>query len=257
MSSTRDTKARQRPGEPARVPAVPADIRMVAGLGVMLVLVILGIVIAVWLILDLRRTTTDFTEREIEYAAAIGDIALVSKTLANDERGFLISGSDEFLRQFEGRTAQLNEAFSRAYANADSEQWLAVDRAKQSFDAWHDETTRNMARFAAGNRDAAIEASLEQTRVLRKEYEARLSGTQSLAKFEIEAASDEVAATITRSLVILIGYLAVAVAIGSFIAVWLLQSVLKPVQGLLAAKASEEGAGPGQVAPAREKARSD
>jgi CHASE3 domain sensor protein len=222
----------------------------------MLLLVVLGIAIAVWLILDLQRAATDFTERDLEYAAAIGDIALVSKTLANDERGFLISGSGEFMRQWEGRTAQVHEAFSRAYANADRDQWLAVDRAKRSFDTWHDATSSNLAAFAAGHQDAAIEASLAHTRVLRKEYEARLAGTQALANYEIEAASAEVAATITRSIAILIGYLLVAVLIGGLIAAWLLQSVIGPLRTLVAGQSEHDGRlelGPAE--PARPRSR--
>ena len=101
-----------------------------------------------------------------------------------------------------------------------------------------------MASFAAGNRDAAIEASLEHTRVLRKEYEARLSGTQSMANFGIEAASGEVSATLTRAVAILIGYLLVAVVIGGFIALWLLQSVIRPIRELVASRA-EDASRPG------------
>ena len=94
MSSLKDATERVDPGAPPGRVRLGTDFRVVAGLGAMLVLVALGIAIAVWLILDLRTATTDFAERDLEYAAAIGDIALVSKTLANDERGFLISGSD-------------------------------------------------------------------------------------------------------------------------------------------------------------------
>jgi CHASE3 domain sensor protein len=232
---------------------------MIAGLGTLLALAVLGIAIAVWLILDLRQAATDFTEQDVEYAAAIGDIALVSKTLANDERGFLISGSDEFLRQWEGRTAQVNEAFARAYANANPDQLIEVDRAKKSFDAWHEASAANMALFAAGQRDAAINASLEHVRMLRKEYEARLAGTQSLANYEIEAASAEVSDTVGRSVAILIGYLLVALVIGALVATWLLQSVAGPVRALVASRSSEEAAPPAvsRGQPVRSRSRSD
>jgi CHASE3 domain sensor protein len=182
----------------------------------------------------LRRETIDLTGREIEYAAAIGDIALVSKTLANDERGFLISGAEEFRQQFDGRTAQAHEAFARAFANADAEQWDAVNRAQQSFDRWLAASMRDMDVYAAGNRDAAIEASLEETRGLRKEYEARLSGTQSLANFAIESASEDVSDTLGRAVTILMAYLFAALAVGIVIAIWLLRRLAQPLQQILA-----------------------
>jgi methyl-accepting chemotaxis protein len=233
-------------------------VRVLGAIGVLLILVVAGIAIAVWLVLDLRSATTDLTEREVEYAAAIGDIALISKTLANDERGFLMSGSNQFVRQWEGRTAQAHEAFSRAYASATQEQWLAVDRAQKSFDAWHVATTANIAAFAAGNRDAAIEASLEENRLLRKEYEARLNGMQSLASFAVDSASAEVSSTLTRAVAILIGYLVVAVLIGGLISLWLLQRVVRPINEFVGGLSEgDERFAIGRPEPARPRTRPD
>ena len=109
---------------PPRAPRVPVapDMRVLAAIAGLLILVVVGITIAVWLILDLRRATVDFTEREVEYAAAVGDIALISKTLANDERGYLISGSDEFLRGVV--TVKQMDAAPRGVASREA--WLAA-----------------------------------------------------------------------------------------------------------------------------------
>jgi methyl-accepting chemotaxis protein len=214
---------------PLQRPRARGQDRLALGaIGVLIVLAIIGVVIAVWLLLDLRRATTDLTERDVDYAAAMGDVALISKTLANDERGFLISGSEEFREQFDGRIAQVHEAYERAYANADADQWLAVDRAQKSFEQWLNATRLNMDAFARGERDTAIEASLEETRVLRKEYEARLAGTQSLAAFAIETSREQVAGSVTRAVAILIGYLVVAMVVGLLIAAWIARSVLLP-----------------------------
>jgi CHASE3 domain sensor protein len=189
-----------------------------------------GVIIAVWLLLDLRRATTDLTDRELDYAAAIGDIALVSKTLANDERGYLISGSPEFREQFDGRLAQAHEAYERAFANADRDQWIAVDRAQKSFERWLEATRRNMTLFAEGDRDAAIEASLEETRLLRKEYESRLAGTQSLAAFAVDTARQEVSGSVTRAVAILIAYLLLAIFVGGLVTAWIVRTVLHPAR---------------------------
>jgi methyl-accepting chemotaxis protein len=246
-----------RPGGQPRLKLEP-DGRVLVAVGALLILVVAGIGIAVWLIMDLRSASADLTEREVEYAAAIGDIALISKTLANDERGYLMSGSNEFVRQWEGRTAQVHEAFSRAYASATQEQWQTVDRAQRSFDAWHVATTATMADFAAGSRDAAIEASLEENRLLRKEYEARLNGMQSLASFAVESASAEVSSTLARAVAILIGCLVVAVVIGGLIGLWLLQRLVRPINELLHGLTEDVGRVPaGPPEPARSRTRRD
>jgi CHASE3 domain sensor protein len=199
-------------------------------IGVLLVLVLVGVAIAVWLILDLRNATDHLTERNVDYAATIDDIALISKTLANDERGFLISGAEEFRDQFEGRVSQVYEAYERAYATADSEQWERVDGARDSFERWLSVTRANMAAYAAGERDEAVERSLDETRELRKEYEARLAGMQSLAAFRIESASETVAGTVTRAVAILLGYLVLALVIGLAVAAWVVREVVRPAR---------------------------
>lgn len=208
------------------------DALVYGGIGLLLVLVLVGVAIAVWLILDLRHATDHLTERNVDYAAAIDDIALVSKTLANDERGYLISGAQEFRDQFEGRVAQVYEAYERAYAAADTEQWERVDAARDSFERWLDATRLNIAAYAAGERDEAVERSLEETRQLRKEYEARLTGMRSLAAFRIETASESVAGTVTRAIAILVGYLVIALIVGLLVAVWVVRAVLRPIRQL-------------------------
>jgi hypothetical protein len=115
-----------------------------------------------------------------------------------------------------------------------------------------------MADFAAGSRDAAIEASLEENRLLRKEYEARLNGMQSLASFAVESASAEVSSTLARAVAILIGCLVVAVVIGGLIGLWLLQRLVRPINELLHGLTEDVGRVPaGPPEPARSRTRRD
>jgi methyl-accepting chemotaxis protein len=200
------------------------DRHVLAAAVALLALAVVGAAIAVWLILGLRDQTTRLTGREVAYVDALRDIELISKTTANDERGFLISGSEEFLRQMDGRTAQMQEAFSRAYGSAHAGgQHEAIERLERSFEAWLASVEANIAAYRAGNREAAIQASLDETRLLRKEYEARLTGTRRLATSELTTAGDELTASITSTVTILAGYLVVAVVVGAAIAVWLVR----------------------------------
>jgi methyl-accepting chemotaxis protein len=198
---------------------------VLVGIGLPLVLLAVGILVAVVLMFGLREDASHLTDSQIQYATAVNAAALTAKAIANDERGFLLSGSREFIRQLDDRTIRARGAFAVAMAEADSrDQRRAVREANRGFEAWiaamHEET----ALFEAGNRERAIEISLTSTRQIRKDYEASLAHAQDLGVDAIQLGRTEVSDTATRSLEIVLVYLAVSLVAAAGLAAWVVRS---------------------------------
>jgi methyl-accepting chemotaxis protein len=199
------------------------ELRLVlAGIGVPLGLMAVGIFVAVLLMFGLREDASHLTDSQIQYATAVNAAALTAKAIANDERGFLLSGSREFIRQLDDRTIRARGAFAVAMAEADSrDQRRAVREANRGFEAWiaalHEETEI----FDSGNRERAIEISLTSTRQIRKDYEASLAHAQDLGVDAIQLGRSEVSDSATRSLKIVLGYLVFALALSAALAAWI------------------------------------
>jgi methyl-accepting chemotaxis protein len=206
---------------------------VLAAVGIPLALTAVGILVAVALMFGLRQNASHLTDSQIQYATAVNAAALTAKAIANDERGFLLSGelreadqgarfAREFIRQLDDRTIRARAAFAVAASEADSrDQRRAVREANQGFEEWiaalHEET----AIYEAGNRDRAIEISLTSTRQIRKEYEKSLAHAQDLGVDAIQSGRSEVSDSATRSLEIVLGYLVAALAVGLAVAAWI------------------------------------
>jgi methyl-accepting chemotaxis protein len=204
----------------------------VVGVAILLALMAAAVVVALLLMLGVGDEG-HLTDSQIQYATAINAAALTAKSIANDERGFLLSGDDQFIKQLDDRTIRARGAFAVAAAEADSrEQRAAVRQANEGFEAWihalHEETDT----FQAGNREQAVAASLSSTRAMRKEYEKSLLRAQELGVDAIQSARREVADDATRSLEILLGYLVVALGLGSALAFWMVRRLLRRAQAL-------------------------
>ncbi len=81
-------------------------------------------------------------------------------------------------------------------------------------------------RPARGSRRS--EASLGSTRELRKTYEQSLADAYSLGVRSIDSATSSISSSASRSVTILLAYLALALIVGVAIALWVVRTVLKP-----------------------------
>jgi methyl-accepting chemotaxis protein len=118
-------------------------------------------------------------------------------------------------------------AAQRAATNAAQAQ--AVTTAGQGFDSWMATLHNEFATYEAGSTEAAIAASLGQDRDIRKTYEQSLGTAQELGASSIQSATSSDATASTRSVWILFGCLALALALGSAVVYWLLRSVMIPL----------------------------
>src|SRR5207244_1663595 len=107
--------------------------------------------------------------------------ALAAKGVANDERGFLLSGGRATYREeADRRIAEAQAAFGGAAgAAATDEQRRAAIAAEAGFERWV-ATVREVFAGYASARQAATAKAVGRDRAVRKRYEAMLARAQSL-----------------------------------------------------------------------------
>jgi methyl-accepting chemotaxis protein len=211
------------------VDETPPDLRVLLAIASLLALLAVAVLAAVFLIVELRNDTNRLTGRQVGYVEAIHDAALHAKGMANDERGFLISGRQQFLDQLENRTVEARAEFDVATRTATGPgQHLAVEEARIGFERWLQALRAEIALYKSGERERAIATSLGRTRALRKDYERALALADVLGVGAVQTATTSVSDTSSRSVTILLVYLGCALAIGGAIALWVIRTVLRP-----------------------------
>ncbi len=206
---------------PKRRRRLPMGFQVLLGVGGLLVLLAASMLVAIFLAVGLKHNETYLDDRDVPYAGAVATAALNAKGIANDQRGFLLSGDPKFIDEADRRISDARAAFAAAAnAAADPSQRHAVNQAH--------------AGFETGDHQGAITASLGPDRALRKTYEQSLARAQALGASSIQSARSSVAAASSRSLRILVACLLVALTIGVGVAFWLVRSIAMPVSRLVA-----------------------
>jgi methyl-accepting chemotaxis protein len=205
------------------------------GVGGLLALLICSVIVAVVLILALRGHERHLNQRAVPYANAVAAAALDAKGVANDERGFLMSGDHRFIEEAARRTRGARASFALAFAAASgTAQRRAIADARAGFERWVSAVEREFTAFGTGNRQAPISASFGPDRALRKRYEVALANAQTLGARAIRSGDASVAAASSRSIIILLTYLLASLIIGIAVAYWLVRSIANPVARLVA-----------------------
>jgi methyl-accepting chemotaxis protein len=172
---------------------------------------------------------------ERPHANAVAAATLHAKGIANDERGFLMTGDPKFLEEADRRIGDARAAFAVAASSpADAGQRQAVNEAREGFERWVLAVRGEFATFQAGDHQGAIAASLGPDRALRKAYEASLASAQALGASSIQSARNSVAVALSRSVWIILACLLVALVIGAGVSFWLVRSIAMPVYRLAA-----------------------
>ena len=107
---------------------------MLVGVGSLLALAI-AVGLAVVLIVSFEDDATGDARRHTLYATAIHEAAPSAKGIANDQRGFLLSGNPEYLEEIAARTAEARAGFDAAADNAvEPAQRAAVAEPRAGFE---------------------------------------------------------------------------------------------------------------------------
>lgn len=233
---------------------LPVGFQVVAVIGVLFAVLAASIVVAVLSLVSLSEDQGELQDKNVPYAVAIATAALNAKGMANDERGYLISGNPEFLEELEQRLLNVRTAFAEAVISADGErQREAVRKAHAGFEEWVWALRSEFKTFQAGKREAATNASLGRGRALRKDYEASLAEAESVASTAILLRNNPFASRgwIVILLVSLLAVLAICVGL----TLWLVRTLrlandveegVEPLPAPLPAPASVAPMGPRQ-----------
>ena len=206
-----------------------SDVQVLIGVGGLLALLALAVGLAVILIVSFEDDATEVAHRHTLYATAIHEAALNAKSIANHQRGFLISGSPEYLSEIRTETAEARTAFTLAagYAVVESHR-EAVRESRAGFETWLRALNGDIAAYRRGSREEAVQASLGSTRQLRKTYEQSLADAYALGVSSIESSTSSLSSSASRSVTLLLTYLAFALVLGVAVALWVVRAILKP-----------------------------
>jgi methyl-accepting chemotaxis protein len=216
-------------------PRLPMGLQVVLGAGSLMALLVVSMLVAIVLVVGLKRDEAHLNDRDVPYASAVATAALNAKGIANDQRGFLLTGDPKFIDEADRRTSDARAAFAAAAnAAADPSQRQAVNQAHAGFARWVQAVHGEFATFQAGDHHGAVTASLGPDRALRKTYEQSLAWAQALGANSIQAARSSVAAASSQSVTILVACLLAALTIGAGVTFWLVRSIAMPVARLVA-----------------------
>jgi methyl-accepting chemotaxis protein len=201
-------------------------------LGGLLALVLAVLLLAVALVAHLGHDENQLNQGDVAFASATATAALQAKGVANDERGYLISGDGRYVAEATQRIAAARTAFEEASQSAGSTaQQEVVRRARAGFDQWVAAVQTEFTTYPTDHQ-AAIDASLGSTRDLRKTYEHDLGTAQELGQSSISAAASNVSLTASWSMRILIACLAVVLLAGVLVSTWVVRYIAQPLHSL-------------------------
>jgi methyl-accepting chemotaxis protein len=216
-------------------PRLPVGLQVVLGAGGLVGLLVACMLVALVLVVGLKAGETRLTGRDVSYSSAVAAAALGAKGIANDERGFLLTGDRGFIGEAGHRMRGARAAFAAAVSAADGPaQRQAVTRARTAFERWVQAVHGEFVAFRSGDHRGAVTAALGPDRALRKGYEHSLARAQALGTSSIQSARSSVAAAWSRSVAILVACLLAALTIGIGVALWLVRSIARPVARLVA-----------------------
>jgi methyl-accepting chemotaxis protein len=206
---------------------------VLVGIGSLLALLAVAVGLAVFLIASFEGDATDVANRHVLYSTEVHEAALSAKGMANDYRGFLLSGNPEYVSEIRTRTAEARDAFDLAVSYAVTASHRDAARsARAGFERWLVAMDEDIAAFRRGERDRAVDASLGSTRQLRKNYEQSLAHAYELGVRSIESSTASLSSSASRSVTILLAYLGIALVIGVAVAIWVVRAILGPAFAL-------------------------
>jgi CHASE3 domain sensor protein len=216
---------RTSPARPRTPRRLSLRYQVVLGVGSLLALLVTAMLVAIALVVAVKTDERHGDDRElpyasavataVPYASAVATAALNAKGVANDQRGFLLTGDPAFIHEADRRISDARAAFAAAIdAAADPAQRRAVNDARSGFERWVQTMHCEFATFQAGDRHSAIAVSLGPDRALRKTYERSLANAQALGAHSTESATSSAAATSSRWAWILVACLLAALVIG-------------------------------------------
>ncbi|ABS01540.1 methyl-accepting chemotaxis protein [Kineococcus radiotolerans] len=178
---------------------------------------------------NLQTQRQEEVGRAVPYITGLQQAALAAKSAATDERGYFITGEQEYAEESLGR----QEAFDAAIATARDSASTDAERAvvagvEEDVHAWF-EALRAEYALAATDRDAAVAVSFGANRDARKAYEGVLAEETERAGTAL-AAGQDFAATVRRGQLAVLTLLVVSLAVAVGAALVARRSIVAPLR---------------------------
>lgn len=160
-------------------------------------------------------------QRSLNFVVDLETAAVATKAIANDERGYLLTGQAKFIDEIHTRRDKVTKALDSAAGNAGSDQQRqAIATTSSQITTWNNALDAEFALFAT-NRQAATEAALGANRDLRKAYEQSLDALISGQQQQAQQASDFSGLVgHNRAIVLAVLVVGCAVVLGLTVAMW-------------------------------------
>lgn len=208
----------------------PLGHQVVLGIAGFMLLIVSIVALAIALVVQLNHRETHLNSGDAAYLDAVQSASLEAKAIANDQRGFLLSGDGKFVEEARGRVESVKAGLARASAAATSiAERHAVEQASDGFDRWIATIQAEVDTYNSGDHNAAIDASLGPDRELRKTYEQSLDTAQTVGESKLHAADRSVSVAAAHTVRLLIVGMVVALLIAICIGEWLLRTIVRPL----------------------------
>jgi methyl-accepting chemotaxis protein len=169
----------------------------------------------------LRQTRQLEMGHEVPYITGLQSAALGAKAAANDERGFLISGEQEFRDEVQERLKKVRASLAQARGAATTDQQRqAVDKIRQGIEGWFSAIETEFDQYET-DKPGALKAAFGPSRELRKSYEKLLDAETTAAADRLSRGQDftrAVDAARLQVLVLLLTGLALALCFAMYLA---------------------------------------
>jgi methyl-accepting chemotaxis protein len=184
---------------------------------------------------SIETKTGQLADRSVAYVMSLNAAATAAKAMANDERGYLMTGDQSFSKDLDERKALVLGHLDDAAAHAPTAaQRGAIDDIRSGFERWAAAVDGELERFA-DDREAAIALALGDNRDLRKVYEESIDSANTAAAREVHATEGAVRATVESGRRLTILMLALVLACAGVLTYLLTRLIVRPVRQVLAA----------------------
>ncbi|MBL8929508.1 MAG: methyl-accepting chemotaxis protein [Kineosporiaceae bacterium] len=233
-------------------PGLSYAARLIGGYAVVLALSAACVVTATVQFGNLQETRDAEVGQLASFVADVSDAALSAKAMANDERGYLLTGDEKLATSALDRVKAIDEALASARSHADAAQAPKVEAISTGIHTWADTVE---AEFAQHRTDpaAALKTAMGTSREQRKAYENLLGETEKAARTQLVEGTG-FASTVTRAGVLLWSLLGLMVAASAILATLVVRGATRPL-----GRASQvlQAAADGDLSQRMEYARAD
>ncbi|HEV7824136.1 MAG TPA: methyl-accepting chemotaxis protein, partial [Mycobacteriales bacterium] len=196
--------------------------------------VAIGAVGYVYLQIEADHRTTIAQQRS-PYLVALQQAALLAKSAANDERGYLLTANASYLEDFRGRLPEMEDRLgvARGAAATDAER-AAVDRVRDDIDTWVSAAEAEFTRYAT-DRAGATATALGPNRDLRKAYEAEIDAAVEAGDAALAAGNRSADAATQQATRLLVGVITGSLVLAFLIGLGVIRAVTRPLAAVVGA----------------------